>query len=146
MSFLSALHILHVILVSIVDVEHVCQEPVFWIYLSQSRIRHRFSVFIFNFKHVSHLGLVFLLLILSMCLISGFDISYFSHSQIKINCSFIIYFLQKGLPHSRIFLRSGMYTPRFIVKTRYASSVPQLQDFFWASQEKQKTWQVCYIL
>ena len=40
--------------------------------------RDRFSVFIVNFKHISHLGLVFLLLILSMCLIAGFDISYFS--------------------------------------------------------------------
>ena len=40
--------------------------------------RHRFSVFIVNFEYISHLGLVFLLLILSMCLIAGFDISYFS--------------------------------------------------------------------
>ena len=40
--------------------------------------RHRFSVFIVDFEHISHFGLVFLLLILSMCLIAGFDISYFS--------------------------------------------------------------------
>ena len=38
--------------------------------------RHQFSVFIVNFEHISHFGLVFLSLILSMCLIAGFDISY----------------------------------------------------------------------
>ena len=36
------------------------------------------SVFIINFRHISHLRLLFLLLILSMCLIAGFDISYLS--------------------------------------------------------------------
>ena len=40
--------------------------------------RHRFIVFMVNFEHISDLGLVFLWLILSMSLIAGFDISYFS--------------------------------------------------------------------
>ena len=40
--------------------------------------RHRSIVFIFNFEHTSHLALMLLLLILSMYLIDGFDISHFS--------------------------------------------------------------------
>ena len=40
--------------------------------------RHCFSIFIDNFEHISFLGLVFLLLILSTCLIVGSDGSYFS--------------------------------------------------------------------
>ena len=38
--------------------------------------RHRSTVFIFNFEHISHLVLVLLLLILSMYLIARFDIVY----------------------------------------------------------------------
>ena len=40
--------------------------------------RHRSTVFIVNFEHISHIALVFLSLILSMYLIGGFDLSYFS--------------------------------------------------------------------
>ena len=40
--------------------------------------RHHTTVFIVNFEHISHLVLVFLLLILSIYLIAGFDILYFS--------------------------------------------------------------------
>ena len=66
------------------------------IYLPRAERRHRFSVFIANFEHISHLGLEFLLLILSMCLIDGFDISYFSRFYIKMNCNFTVYlFLEK---------------------------------------------------
>ena len=73
MSFLSALHILHVILVSLLLTLNRCFGSIY----PRAEPRHRFSVFIVNFKHISHLALVFLLLILSMCLIPGFDISYF---------------------------------------------------------------------
>ena len=46
------------------------------IYLRAER-RHRATVFIVSFKHISHLVLLFLLLILSMHLIASFDILYF---------------------------------------------------------------------
>ena len=96
--------------------------------------RHRFSVFIVNFKHISHLALVFLLLILSMCLIPGFDISYFSRFQITMNCSFIAYlFLERTSKQQNISTKWNAPLPplALIVKTRYVYSVPQLQDFFW---------------
>ena len=58
--------------------------------------RHRSTVFIFNFEHISHLVLVLLLLILSMYLIAGLDISYFSRFYINMNSSFIVYsFLER---------------------------------------------------
>ena len=64
-------------------------------YLRAQR-RHRSTVFIFNFEHISHLVLVLLLLILSMYLIAGFDISYFSRFYIKMNPSLIVYsFLER---------------------------------------------------
>ena len=67
--------------VSIVDFEqeNVCQEPVLWISnYPRAERRHRSTDFIFNFEHISHVVLVLLLLILSMYLIGGFDISNFS--------------------------------------------------------------------
>ena len=67
--------------VCIVDFEqeNACEEPVLWISIyPRAEQRHRSTVFIFNFEHFSHLVLVLLLLILSMYLIAGFDISYFS--------------------------------------------------------------------
>ena len=94
--------------------------------------RHRFSVIIVNFKHISYLGLVFLLLILSMCLIAGFDISYFSRFQIKTNCSCTAcLFLERTSTQQNT-------TPHFIVKTRYVYSVPQLRDFLWKGTRKIK--------
>ena len=82
--------------VSIVDFEqvNVCQEPVLWIYIyPRAERRHSTTVFIFQ---ISHLVLIFLLLILSIYLIAGFDISYFRRFQIKMNPSFMAYsFLQK---------------------------------------------------
>ena len=56
----------------------------------------QFSVFIVNIEHISHFGLMFLLLILCMSGITGFDLSYFSRFQNKRNSSFIVYsFLEK---------------------------------------------------
>ena len=68
-----------------------------WISIySRAERRHRSTVFIFNFEHISHLVLVLLLLILSMYLIAGFDTSYFNRFQIKMNSSFIVYsFLER---------------------------------------------------
>ena len=68
-----------------------------WISIySRAERRHRSTVFIFNFEHISHLVLVLLLLILSMYLIAGFDISYFSRFSIRMNSSFIVYsFLER---------------------------------------------------
>ena len=40
--------------------------------------RYRSTTVIVNIEHISHLVLVCLLLILSMYLIAGFDLSYFS--------------------------------------------------------------------
>ena len=58
--------------------------------------RHRSTVFIFNFEHISHLVLVLLLLILSMYLIAGCDISFFSRFYIKMNSSLFVYsFLER---------------------------------------------------
>ena len=65
--------------VSIVDFEqeNFLQEPVLQIFIySRAEWRHRSTVFIFNFEHISHLVLVLLLLILSMYLIARFDIVY----------------------------------------------------------------------
>ena len=66
--------------VSIVEFEqvNVCQEHTLpnFIY-PRVEWRHRYNVFIVNFEHISHLVLVFLLLILSMYLIAEFDIWYF---------------------------------------------------------------------
>ena len=60
------------------------------LYLLQSRRRHRITVFIVNFV------IVISLLILSIFLIAGFDILYFSPFQVKMNHSFIVYsFLEK---------------------------------------------------
>ena len=85
--------------VSIVAFEQVNagQKPVLWICIyPQAERRHRIAVFIVNFKHISHFVLMFLLLILSMYFIDGFDILYFSRFQIKMNPSFIVYsFLEK---------------------------------------------------
>ena len=47
--------------------------------------RHRSTVFIFNFEHISHLVLVLLLLILSMYLIARFDIVYSLLERISTN-------------------------------------------------------------
>ena len=47
--------------------------------------RHRSTVFIFNFEHISHLVLVLLLLILSMYLIARFDIVYSFLQRISTN-------------------------------------------------------------
>ena len=82
--------------VSIVDFEqvNVCQEPVLWISIYPRAERRRSTAAFI--AHISHLVLMFLLLILSMHLIGGFDVSYFSRSQIKTNPSFIVYsFLEK---------------------------------------------------
>ena len=80
MSLLSVLHILHVILLSLLltlkrqmFASNRCYRSIY------PRVeRHRFIVFMVNFKQISDLGLVFLWLILSMSLIAGFDISYFN--------------------------------------------------------------------
>ena len=74
--------------------------------------RHRSTVFIFNFEHISHLVLVLLLLILSMYLIAGFDTSYFNRFQIKMNSSFIVYsFLERN------YKEVEYKPPCFLVKT-----------------------------
>ena len=102
---------------SIVDFElvNVGQEPVLWISIYPRAERHHLTnVFIINFKHISHLVLVILLLILSMYLIAGFDVLYLSRFYIKMNPSFIVYSFQKTLP------RSGMHT----------SSLPRQNDAF----------------
>ena len=77
--------------------ENVCYVPVLWIPIySRAEWRHHSTVFIFNFEHISHLVLMFLLLILSMYLIAGFAISYFSRFWIKTNSSFMVYsFLER---------------------------------------------------
>ena len=77
--------------------ENICWEPVLRISIyPRAELRHRSAVFIFNFEHISHLVLVLLLLILSMYLIAGFDILYFSCIYIKMNSSFIVYpFLER---------------------------------------------------
>ena len=85
--------------VSIVDFEqeNVFQEPLLEILIySRAERRHRSTVFIFNFEHISHLILVLLLLILSMYLIAGYDISNFSRFQINMNSNFNVYsFLER---------------------------------------------------
>ena len=61
------------------------------LYLTQSRRRHRATT-VFNVTFI----IVILLLILSIFVIAGFDISYFSLFQIKMNPSFMVYsFLEK---------------------------------------------------
>ena len=55
------------------------------LHLPQGRRLYCNAVFTVNFV------IVFLLLTLSMYLIAGFDISYFSGFQIKMNPSFIFY-------------------------------------------------------
>ena len=81
MSLLSPLYILHVILVPLLltlNQEMFARNRCFASIYPRAERSNRFSVFIVNFKLISHLGLVFLLLILSMCLIDGSDSSYFS--------------------------------------------------------------------
>ena len=51
----------------------------------RAELRHRSTVFIFNFEHVFHLVLVLLLLILSMYLIARFDIVYSLLERISTN-------------------------------------------------------------
>ena len=63
--------------------------------------RHRSTVFTVNFKHISHLVLVFLLLILSMYLIPMFDMSHFSYLQIKMTFSFIVYSFSEKISMKR---------------------------------------------
>ena len=78
------------------------------LFLLQNKQCHRTTVFIVNFV------IVILLLILSIFLIAGFDVSYFSRFQIKMNPSFIVYlFLEKFSKKWKA------YPPRFFVKTRY---------------------------
>ena len=81
MSLLSTLHISYVILVSLLFAlsRSVFARNPYYVSLSLSRTERRrdSTVFTVNFKYISHIVLVFLLLILSMYLIVGFDISYF---------------------------------------------------------------------
>ena len=95
---------------SIVDFDqgNICYEPVLWISIYPRARRHHCStVFIFNFEHISHLVLVLLLLILSMYLIAGFDISYFSR--------FIVY----SVFFIKDFHEVECTTFHFFVKTKY---------------------------
>ena len=63
---------------------------------SRAELRHLTTVFIVKYEHISHLVLVFLLLIMNMHLIAGFDVLYFSRFKIKTNPSFMVYsFLEK---------------------------------------------------
>ena len=90
---------LYIFRVSAVDFElkNVSQELVLLISIyPRAERRHHSNVFIFNFEHISHLVLLLLLLNLYMYFIAGFDISYFSRFQIKMNSSFIVYsFLER---------------------------------------------------
>ena len=59
--------------------------------------RHNgFTAFIVDFKHISHIILVFLLLTLRIYRISEFDLSYSSH--IKINMDSSVSPLSYGVP------------------------------------------------
>ena len=82
MSLSLTLYISHVIVeLEAVDFEqeNVCLESLLWISIyPRAELRHRSTVFISNFEHISHLDLVLLLLILSMYLIVSFDTSCFS--------------------------------------------------------------------
>ena len=83
MSSLSMLHISHIIVESLlltlsrkIFARNPCYESPFT--LEQNDVIALLSVF-FNFEYTSHIALVLLLLILSIYLIAGFDISYFSY-------------------------------------------------------------------
>ena len=84
MSLLSLLHIFHVIIeleppLLTLSRKMFAKEPVLRISIyTRAERRHCSTVLFFNFEHTSHLVLLLLLLILSMYLISGFDILYFS--------------------------------------------------------------------
>ena len=79
MSILPPIHNLHVIVES-ESLLLTLSRKMFGrnLYYESPQRRHRSTAFIFNFEHISHLLLVLLLLILNMCLIADFDISYFS--------------------------------------------------------------------
>ena len=76
-----------------------CRVPIWWFWAGKCLLgahvtnliypraewRHRSTVFIFNFEHISHLVLVLLLLILSMYLIARFDIVYSLLERISTN-------------------------------------------------------------
>ena len=80
--------------ISIVDFQQVniCQTPLLWLSINtKAERRQRCTVFILNFKEISHFVHVFLLLTLSIYLIARFNLQYFSRFKIKMNYGFIVH-------------------------------------------------------
>ena len=87
--FYNQLYIFHTLFWCLFEQANINQEPVLWSF--KSRRRHRTVVFLVNFV------ILILLLNLSMYLIAGFDISYFSRFQIKMNPNFIVYSFSENI-------------------------------------------------
>ena len=89
---------------------------------SRAERSHHSTFFIVRFEHILHLFLVFLLLILSMYVIAGFVLAYFSRFYIMVNSSLIVYsFLESISMQQNTSTKWNVHPlpPCFLVKTRY---------------------------
>ena len=89
---------------------------------SRAEGSHHSTFFIVSFEHILHLFLVFLLLILSMYVIAGFVLAYFSRFYIMVNSSLIVYsFLESISMQQNTSTKWNVHPlpPCFLVKTRY---------------------------